>query len=598
MDDASDRTQGDGTPTLTLPDHNPEATIRCEGLEWSHPPNVLGLRCLDGEPPEIAVTGILGEGGMGVVSAGRQTSLDRDVAVKRPRRRSDTVATRELLREGRLTGGLQHPNIVPVHILGRDAAGTPMLVMKRIEGDTWAEALGERPDDLVAHLGVLLQVCHAIEFAHDRGVIHRDLKPANVMLGRFGEVYLVDWGIALSRAELHAGNPTTGIVGTPHYMAPEMLTGAADRIDERTDVYQLAALLYEMLTGRAPHAGPGGAAAIVVRINTTDPQLPDDAPRELADLCRRGLAREPDQRPQTAAAFREGLQEFLTHRVSMQLTDEALRQLDGLDEAEDEWAVFHAIEIALEIALREWPENLAAREALESARVDMARRTLLERDVEAAERLVADCEAPPRALVEAVIAAGIRRDRDRTDVERLRHDLDLNVEVRTRGRFAFTLGIVTASVAATFAVAEHRGELVMITAHHQIVDGALALGIILVYVLLRRAGKSEANAVNQRLWGGIVVGTIALFVHTITAPMLGIEPSGVVSHGILLGGLIFLVLAVTVDQRMAIPGVAYVTLHLVQVVHPERTFAWMVVGNLVAFCGVGVAWLRAARRST
>jgi len=183
----------------------------------------------DAEAPEIVVTGRLGEGGMGVVELAHQRSLQRDVALKRVRPDAPPHVVAALLREAMFTGYLEHPSIVPVHALGRDEAGRPVMLMKRLEGvsleallddsahPVWARAGGDR---LATVLEIGRKLCDAIAFAHSRGVLHRDLKPANVMLGAFGEVVLLDWGIATRVGERHAAG---SIAGTLAYMAPEML---------------------------------------------------------------------------------------------------------------------------------------------------------------------------------------------------------------------------------------------------------------------------------------------------------------------------------------------------------------------------------------
>ena len=196
---------------------------------------------------------VLGEGGMGVVRSAEQVALGRIVAVKtlKPGRR-DPASALDLLREAWVTGAIEHPNVVPVHYLDVEADGSPLLVLKRIEGVEWSALLGDAAEverrfgatDLLAwNLGILMQVLNAVRFAHHRGVIHRDLKPANVMIGDFGEVYLLDWGIAVSLRDDGTGrfllaSKATEIAGTPCYMAPEMLgRESGPPLSERTDVY-------------------------------------------------------------------------------------------------------------------------------------------------------------------------------------------------------------------------------------------------------------------------------------------------------------------------------------------------------------------------
>lgn len=201
---------------------------------------IASLPVLGGAHGDLQLGERIGDGGMGVVRVARQQALQRDVAVKivRPDGTRRSVAMGELVREARIAGGLEHPNIVPVHALARDDQGQVLLIMKRIEGRSWASLLAERTsaaDGLNTHLSTLMDVARAVHFAHARGLVHRDLKPANVMVGSFGEVYLLDWGIAVP-----VGTVTREICGTPSFLAPEMVTPEAV-IDGQTDVYLLGA---------------------------------------------------------------------------------------------------------------------------------------------------------------------------------------------------------------------------------------------------------------------------------------------------------------------------------------------------------------------
>ena len=199
-----------------------------------------------------------------------QRSLAREVAIKTVKDHAGERARDALCDEAVVTGLLEHPNVIPVHALGCDSEGRPLLVMKRVEGVAWRDLLRDpehpawathaaAPEDRLAfHLDVLADVSQAAAFAHSRRIVHRDIKPENVMIGEFGEVYLLDWGLAVTAGrELEPGT----LVGTPAYMAPEMVGGG--RVDGRTDVYLLGATLHEVLTGRPPPRRrddpPGGA---------------------------------------------------------------------------------------------------------------------------------------------------------------------------------------------------------------------------------------------------------------------------------------------------------------------------------------------------
>jgi serine/threonine-protein kinase len=170
-----------------------------------------------GELPRVGAADVdvlepIGKGGMGQVELVRQRCLQREVALKRLRvdLRPDPADAQALVREALHAGALEHPNIVPVYLLGRDEQDLPVLLMKRVSGTEWLSLIedpdhprwAELPADRVAfHLDVLRQVCNAVHYAHSRGLLHRDVKPANVMLGRYGEVYLLDWGLSVALDE-------------------------------------------------------------------------------------------------------------------------------------------------------------------------------------------------------------------------------------------------------------------------------------------------------------------------------------------------------------------------------------------------------------
>jgi serine/threonine-protein kinase len=276
----------------------------------------------------------IGEGGMGIVRVATQKSLDREVAVKTVRKDAQgRVATIRLLREAWITGSLEHPNIVPVYDLGLDDDGSPIIVLKRIEGVEWASVMRDADavrtrfgaaDLLEYNLRILIQLCNAVSLAHSRGVLHRDLKPENVMIGQFGEVYLVDWGIAVSLREDPSGrlplaSEATEMAGTPAYMAPEMLGASIGKLSERTDVYLLGAVLHEILTGKPPHHRDA-FRQIVTSILTLDVSYGAEVPRELGEIARRAMARDAHARFASADELRWRLVWFLRNRGSRALS--------------------------------------------------------------------------------------------------------------------------------------------------------------------------------------------------------------------------------------------------------------------------------------
>jgi serine/threonine protein kinase len=232
------------------------------------------------------IFGEIARGGMGVVLKGRDPDLGRDVAIKvlHPGHAGDQGLVRRFIEEAQIGGQLQHPGILPVYELGLDADLHPYFTMRLVKGRDVASLLEERPDpthELGRFLTIFEQACQAVAYAHARGVIHRDLKPSNIMVGAFGEVQVVDWGLSkvlkrgteggdlgheqpprdepqvttIRTACGGAGSQSGTIIGTPSYMSPEQACGEIDDLDEQTDVFALGAILFEILTGQPPYLG-------------------------------------------------------------------------------------------------------------------------------------------------------------------------------------------------------------------------------------------------------------------------------------------------------------------------------------------------------
>lgn len=272
-------------------------------------------------PSALIDRGVIGEGGMGVVHQVYEPALGRVVAAKvlRPERVDGRLDS--FLREARVLSRLEHPNIVPLYALGRNRDGQlERFVMKLVEGQSLGERIDDRqgetldPSELTTFLRSFSQICDALSFAHSKGVIHRDLKPDNIMLGRFGEVYLMDWGIAVVRGERSPG--ADRVVGTPAYMAPEHLYGKDDWIDERTDVFGLGAVLYEFLTGCPPYSPKEGVEIMSqVRAGIIEPpeeRAPEaKIPAALSDIVMRALHKDPARRHPTPAMLKAAVERFI-----------------------------------------------------------------------------------------------------------------------------------------------------------------------------------------------------------------------------------------------------------------------------------------------
>ena len=300
----------------------------------------------------------IGEGGMGEVIACRDRVIGRLIAKKAMRRTTGapprTEARAQFLREARVQGQLEHPAIVPVYDVGRDRGGRIFFTMKRVTGHTLASVLDalragdpETQRRFGRHrlLSAFQLVCQCIDYAHQRGVVHRDLKPANIMFGDFGEVYVLDWGVArvgTSPLGITLGIPDTpsGIGGTPGYMPPEQLAETAP-VDGRSDIYALGAILFELLTWEPLHAGSDVAELVASTRRGADTRAsvrcPDrDVPPELEAICARATALAPEDRPATVHELSEAVERFLEgHRdvelrrdIAARHVAEARRQAD------------------------------------------------------------------------------------------------------------------------------------------------------------------------------------------------------------------------------------------------------------------------------
>jgi hypothetical protein len=347
------------------------------------------------------------KGGMGEVYLSRDPGLDRPVALKvlLPKWQGNRKMERRFEEEARITGSLQHPNIVPVYNLGRLPDGRLYFTMKVVRGSTFDRLLENQggAERRAAHLGVFEQVCRAVAYAHSKGVIHRDLKPANIMVGRFGEVQVMDWGLAKVLDPAGGARPFPGgsaaapesviepgrapgedtqvgaVMGTYSYMPPEQARGQTDRLDERCDVFSLGAILCKILTGLPPYAGDSEQVkglALAGHLEPAQRRLEDcRADPELVGLAKECLCPEVDGRPRHAEAVAERVTGYLAavqqrlHAAELERAADQARAKEQLRAAEAERAM--AAARAEEVQARLVAET-QARKAAEKAR----RRTL------------------------------------------------------------------------------------------------------------------------------------------------------------------------------------------------------------------------------
>jgi serine/threonine-protein kinase len=593
-DRAVDVTQRDVRSTLEPPRRADTAGQRAlKILSQLSPPTERGA---------LELERTLGTGGMGVVHLGTQVALGRKVAVKtlRPEHRTDETAM-QLLREGWVIGALEHPNVVPIHDLGLDADGHPFLVLKRIEGDKWDDLLGDdekvrerfgAADLLEWNLSILMQVCNAMSFAHARGILHRDLKPENVMIGEFGEVYLLDWGLAVSLRDDGSGRlPLAAdehdVCGTPSYMAPEMLDGHARRLSERTDVYLLGAALFEILTGRAPHEGTT-IADVIANALRSQPTFPEGVSPELERICRRALAADPDARFENAQQLRLALQGFLQRRGSAQLAQAAQARLEKLlvelaaPSAEPAarrvalYNVFGECRFGFQQALRSWRENPPAQEGLLRATEAMIAYELQQGDAKAASLLASGLASPPPELLariaEAERAAEIARERER-ELERIGREWDPNVGRRTRAFLSVVAGVMWTVIPL---LSSHR-------LFYESYTGLMAAPAgMLVFALLLTVWARESmtkTAINRALVGSAMFNMAAMMVLHGGATLLGMPTRMIQALDLFVWMCVTGLMAITIDRRLAVGTAGYFVGFFVACLRPPWVFYVMSATN-------------------
>ncbi|MDX2175021.1 MAG: serine/threonine-protein kinase [Candidatus Sumerlaeia bacterium] len=473
------------------------------------------------KPPQISgyrLVRKIAQGGMGEVWEAVQSSLDRTVAVKRvltPGTSSDdALDSRERIladfrRESLLAARLEHPNILPVHDYDVDEAGNPLLVMKLVRGVLWATSIA---DDwsvldtysfLRKHLRVLIQVCHAVEFAHSRGVVHRDLKPTQVMVGEFGEVLLMDWGLSILTVppeglefpeNLFATRETAqNPAGTPAMMAPEQTLPDARSIGPWTDVYLLGGTLFYLLTGRFPHSAPATAAAMAQAARGAyewpgPAQLDRPVPADLVHLVDRALAFDPEGRVSGAGEFAASLEAYLaaeSRRIESSMLVTAA--LEAAANETDDSALADA-ETRLRDAAALWPRNPQVA-PLRSRVAELRARLALERgDLVSAEVLIPQFQDSGREA-EARREIGARRRAARRRAAHFRYALLACAVLSTV--------VATGAVAHAFQIRKREAESRLLNAKLGTERNRSAANADLAFEETRRANRAFESVIQR-----------------------------------------------------------------------------------------------------
>jgi eukaryotic-like serine/threonine-protein kinase len=469
--------------------------------------------------------GELGRGGMAQVLRATQSAFCRDVALKRLTL-TGAVARAAFFSEARIMGLLDHANVVPVHSWVPQADGPPMLAMKLVAGKSWREVLAARemPDANVdEHVRTLLQVTRCVEAAHDRKILHRDLKPENVMLGAYGQVYVMDWGIGVTTDRKLAAetgilhiDEAPGPAGTPAYMAPELAEGALEQ-DERTDVFLLGAMLHEIATNRPLHGGPDLDTIRKHCLTGVREPFPHWVPEELRAIIDQATSVKAAQRYPSANAFAAALADYLAHREARALLElgekshvrmvEAVQRAAAVGAATaDDERMIHTLLAELSFAAGRaaelWPAAAQANELRARAISTVFEHAVRFDQLALAERLAAECvdTAAAQQVVAQLRAAAVQREAELVALRDASRRRDFKTIGRPLGAVFIVsglLGLIAAFISAWAIRADADRAMSIIAAAWllvTLVPGALAR------LLLRRHALPNSLA-SPRVFG-------------------------------------------------------------------------------------------------
>ncbi len=581
-----------------------------------------GPASLGPRPESFEILGTIGEGGMGIVFRARQGSLGREVAVKQIRERNP-AAEHYFMSEAQITARLEHANIVPVHLLGRADDGAPLLAMKLVKGTSWSDLI-QGPEaekvSLKEHLQILFGVCNAMAFAHRQGFLHRDLKPENVMVGEFGQVFVMDWGVAVGldreacreSAILHVSDVRSP-AGTPGFMAPELASGDGEKQSERTDVYLLGACLHAVLTRSSPHKGPSVREVLERAIESRPFTYDEGVPRELAAVVNQAMAREPEDRFASVEAFRDALIAFQEHGVAHGMIVEGRAAVERLrarvkDFAEAKGEARGEIErgidqsatearFAFEHALGVWAGADEAREGLRGLNRLLLDHALESEDLALATRLLEQLkkegdsgdDGEARARVEALRARLSAQAQELAALRDTARRLDWSAIAPALGSVFLLAGVLGGLGAlASWEAMKHESTRTVA------VLGAIWVSLALVsggFALFKLRGSGlRDNLLSPRVFGTWAAVVIGCLINGVSAHVRHLPPFHDAHESTAMVGIGFAAMAFQTRLWLLIPSLAFFTGAVLMGVYPERSLEAFGLLWFLTMCGVGIAF--------
>ena len=410
---------------------------------------------------DILVGEMIGCGGMGDVYKAKQLSLHRDIAVKiiKGETGGRNDARDSFLREAIVTGNLEHPNIVLVYDVAETSDGHLYYLMKEIKGDSWEKVLEEKSLD--ENLEILLNVCDAIAYAHSRHVIHRDLKPENVVLGKYGEVVVMDWGIAAtSRPGEHSFRAEqltaeSDLAGTLDYMPPEMVEGDPGKIGPKSDIYLLGGILYRIVTGMSPHPTYANMLQTIAAVSANIIR-PTDKKGELVDIALKALETEPGNRFVSVKEFQDAIRGHRTHSESISLFEMALNDYKKALNS-NSYDDFSESLFGFRESLKLWPGNQKASEMIDKVLFSYGERAYSRGDYDLSLSLL-DPDIPEHAVLAEKVAVAKR------------HRLSRKIRIEMLTRISIFLVVVLVGILSVSTSIIYSGQKEAISARDRAIE--------------------------------------------------------------------------------------------------------------------------------
>jgi serine/threonine-protein kinase len=453
----------------------------------------------------------------------------------------------------------------------------------------------------------LSKICQAVQFAHGKGILHRDIKPENVMIGTHGEVYLVDWGLAVSLTEdkpfIALASRAKGVAGTPSYMAPEMATGKGEWLSKATDIYLLGAVLHEIVTGQPPHIGDDLQSVLFHAFTSMPHDYGESIPEELAAICHKAMAPKPEDRHESVEAFRQSVVAFLQHRHSLSMSAEATTHfaelcqvlekplpLSSTDQL-DAYTLFGRCRFGFEEALRIWEDNEQASKGLQSVLKAMAAFEMEQGASHAASVLLAQLAEPDAALQQRLDELLAQKEEEEKEFEALKqfqHEHDLTVSQGARAIHVLIIGILWSASFVLLGTLEALGLYQVQHLHYILADVVFCLFAIGFGYTKR--GIFFSNVANRRLAGSFLLAVFSLVIFGVISLLLELTVPEAFALVLVMLFLVLMMLAVTIDFKMMGPASVYLLAAFVAAVQPRFIFFIHAGASLASFLWLAKIW--------